>query len=81
MGDPLQYSCLGNPVDRGAWRAAEQRVTGSDTTEPLSMSNDQRQCDSITSATECRAVGQAAQDRLPLLIENFTDVHLSYLFS
>ena len=21
-GDPLQYSCLGNPMDRGAWRAA-----------------------------------------------------------
>ena len=20
-GDPLQYSCLGNPMDRGAWRA------------------------------------------------------------
>ena len=21
-GNPLQYSCLGNPMDRGAWRAA-----------------------------------------------------------
>ena len=20
-GKPLQYSCLGNPIDRGAWRA------------------------------------------------------------
>ena len=20
-GSPLQYSCLGNPIDRGAWRA------------------------------------------------------------
>ena len=20
-GDPLQYSCLGNPTDRGAWQA------------------------------------------------------------
>ena len=20
-GNPLQYSCLGNPVDRGAWQA------------------------------------------------------------
>ena len=20
-GNPLQYSCLGNPMDRGAWRA------------------------------------------------------------
>ena len=23
-GNPLQYPCLGNPVDRGAWRAAVQ---------------------------------------------------------
>ena len=23
-GNPLQYSCLKNPVDRGAWRAAVQ---------------------------------------------------------
>ena len=24
-GNPLQYSCLGNPVDRGAWRATVHR--------------------------------------------------------
>ena len=23
-GNPLQYSCLGNPMDRGAWGAAVQ---------------------------------------------------------
>ena len=28
-----QYSCLENPVDRGAWKAASHRVTESDTTE------------------------------------------------
>ena len=32
-GDPLQYSCLGNPVDRGAWWAAVHRVAESDMTE------------------------------------------------
>ena len=26
-GNPLQYSCLENPVDRGAWWAALHRVT------------------------------------------------------
>ena len=26
-GNPLQYSCLENPVDRGAWWAAVHRVT------------------------------------------------------
>ena len=26
-GNPLQYSCLENPMDRGAWRAVVHRVT------------------------------------------------------
>jgi len=26
---PLQYSCLGNPMDRGAWRVTVQRVSKS----------------------------------------------------
>ena len=30
-GNPLQYSCLGNPMDRGAWRAAVHGVTKSQT--------------------------------------------------
>ena len=25
-GYPLQYSCLGNPMDRGAWRATAHRI-------------------------------------------------------
>ena len=32
-GNPLQYSCLENPTDRGAWWATVHRVTESDTTE------------------------------------------------
>ena len=32
-GNSLQYSCLGNPMDRGAWWAIDHGVTnGSDTT-------------------------------------------------
>ena len=34
-GTPLQYSCLENPMDRGAWWATIHRVTESDTTEDL----------------------------------------------
>ena len=26
-GDPLQYSCLGNPMDRGPWQVAVHRVS------------------------------------------------------
>ena len=32
-GNPLQYSCLENPMDRGAWQAIVRRVIESDTTE------------------------------------------------
>ena len=31
-GNPLQYSCLENPMDRGAWWATVHGVTESDTT-------------------------------------------------
>ena len=32
-GNPLQYSCLGNPMDRGAWQTTVHEVTKeSDTT-------------------------------------------------
>ena len=30
-GNPLRYSCLENPMDRGAWRAAVHGVTKSQT--------------------------------------------------
>ena len=33
LGNPLQYSCLKNPMDRGDWQATVYRVTESDTTE------------------------------------------------
>ena len=32
-GNPLQYSCLENPMDGGAWRATAHGLTESDTTE------------------------------------------------
>ena len=30
-GNPLQYSCLGNPVDRGAWQTTVHRVAKNQT--------------------------------------------------
>ena len=32
-GNPVQYSCLENPKDRGAWGATDEGVAESDTTE------------------------------------------------
>ena len=32
-GNPLHYSCLQNPMDRGPWQATVHGVTESDTTE------------------------------------------------
>ena len=38
-GNPLQYSCLGNPMDRGAWRATVHGVVGLDRTKQLTLVN------------------------------------------
>ena len=35
---PLQYSCLENSMDRGAWQDTDHWVTKSDTTERLTLS-------------------------------------------
>ena len=37
-GNPLQHSCLENPMDRGVWRATVHRVAESDTTKVIEHS-------------------------------------------
>ena len=41
-GYSLQYSCLENPIDRGAWRATVHGVTESDMTKRLTHIGDQQ---------------------------------------
>ena len=43
-GNPLQYPCLENPMDRGAWRATGHRVAESDPTERLTQTRNIQFC-------------------------------------
>ena len=36
-GNPLQYPCLENFLERGAWQATVHRISESDTTEQLTL--------------------------------------------
>ena len=41
-GNPIQYSCLENPMDRGAWQATLNGVTKSQTEAIYKIGNQQR---------------------------------------
>ena len=38
-GNPFQYCCLENPMDRGVWQATDHPVTELDPTEHMCMKN------------------------------------------
>ena len=41
-GNPLQYSCLEYPMDRGTWRSTVHGVTELDTTESIMLQHSAR---------------------------------------
>ena len=43
-GNPLQYSCLENPIDKGAWRATVHGVSKSQTRQRLTLSHFSEEC-------------------------------------
>ena len=55
--NPLQYSCLENPMDRGAWQAIVPGVTESDTTVHISVRA--REQSYFTTYYDCESVGRS----------------------
>ena len=58
-GNPLQYSCLENPMDRGAWRATAHGVVKSRTRLSVQYYTP-RYCDSGSSISPCSSVSSAS---------------------
>ena len=47
-GTPLQYSCLENPMDRGAWQATVHGLQRVRVTKPQERNTDKIICQNIT---------------------------------
>ena len=65
-GDPLQYSCLENPMDRGAWQAAVHGVARSQTQLKQLNTN-------VLSIVRCQNVSQVLSMDLGENCEDTTD--------
>ena len=62
-GNPLQYSCLGNSMDRGAWQARVCRVAERDMTE-VTLHRDY--CSSLLSGVSLLCSGVSLNFRLSI---------------
>ena len=61
---PLQYSCLKNPIDRGAWRAP-QRIRNGITPSGVKLSASGWAASPVGEGAVWRAAGLQVQGRLP----------------
>ena len=64
-GTPLQYSCLENPVDGGAWWAAVHGVAESETTERLHFHALEKEMATHSSVLAWRIPGTGEPGGLP----------------
>ena len=65
-GNPLQYSCLENPMDRGAWWATVHGVTKSRTRLSVSIFNPSTPCFIYTVSGTCALTRIFLFQKLPI---------------
>ena len=69
-GNPLQYSCLENPRDRGAWRAAVCGVAQSRTQlKRLSSSSNEIEIKIISKKKKCKKAKWLSEEALQIAVK------------
>ena len=78
-GNLLQYSCLENPMDRGAWRAIVHEVAESDTTEVTEQMRYRLEqggfCSSKTHSVNTYLWVDLVEDQMPLFWPDGPQIH------
>ena len=78
-GNPLQYSCLENPMDREAWRATVYVVTESETTQHLNDDKHQQEAPSLV--TLAKLYGNWLLNQAPPCCAHLRLKHTFQIFS
>ena len=75
-GNSLQYSCLENPMDRGAWRVTVHGVTESDTLRRLSTA--QHTCDYYNEKWKANILAHGIRSRCHPAFRGHPYTHFSW---